>query len=106
MEQYNASRNTVRDAIKSAHAGAWSRPVPGQGTFVVETIIPFITTLTGDPTTNTSEGDTYLKEVGALRRSKVTPPRVRSSKQAVRPPPSCSSPRGFCRQPPSAAFHR
>lgn len=76
MEQYNASRNTVRDAIKLLTSRSLVETRPGQGTFVVETIIPFITTLTGDPTTNTSEGDTYLKEVGALRRSKVTPPEV------------------------------
>ncbi len=36
---------------------------PGQGTFVIEQIIPFVTTLTGDPTTASGgEGTTYVEQ--------------------------------------------
>lgn len=76
-EKYGASRNTIRDAIKSLVTRGLIETRPGQGTFVVETIVPFVTTLTGDPATSSGEGDTYTKEVGArLREPKATPPEV------------------------------
>src|SRR5262245_51387428 len=67
-DHYNASRNTIRDAIKLLVTRGLVETRPGQGTFVVETIVPFITTLTWDPATATGEGDTYIKEVQARRR--------------------------------------
>jgi DNA-binding GntR family transcriptional regulator len=48
-EHYNASRNTVRDAIKWLTSLGLVETKPGQGTFVVQTIDPFVTTLSGDP---------------------------------------------------------
>jgi GntR family transcriptional regulator len=45
-EVYNASRNTVRDAIKWLTALGLVETRPGQGTFVVTKIDPFVTTLT------------------------------------------------------------
>lgn len=54
-EQFGASRNTVRDAIKRLTALGLVETRPGQGTFVVRTIDPFITTLTSDP--NNPGGD-------------------------------------------------
>jgi GntR family transcriptional regulator len=45
-EVYNASRNTVRDAIKWLTTLGLVETRPGQGTFVVKTIDPFVTTLT------------------------------------------------------------
>jgi GntR family transcriptional regulator len=49
---------------------------PGQGTFVVQKIVPFLNTLTGDPGAG-SDGDIYLNEVRAtLRAGDVSPPRV------------------------------
>ena len=48
-EDYDASRNTVRDAIKWLTNLGLVETKPGQGTFVVQTIDPFVTTLTGDP---------------------------------------------------------
>jgi GntR family transcriptional regulator len=48
-EHYGASRNTVRDAIKWLITLGLVETRPGQGTFVVEEIVPFVTTLTGDP---------------------------------------------------------
>lgn len=69
-EQYDASRNTVRDAIKWLITRGLVETRPGQGTFVVEKITPFVTTLTGDPKTGFGGGedDIYDLEVKATRR--------------------------------------
>ena len=77
-EHYEASRNTIRDAIKSLITRGLVETRPGQGTFVTEQIVPFVTTLTGDPETAAGgEGTTYTREVEArLRRPEDTPPRV------------------------------
>ena len=77
-EKYNASRNTIRDAIKWLITRSLVETRPGQGTFVVDEMIPFITTLTGEPrTASGGEGNTYLSEVTAqFRRPKDTLPRV------------------------------
>jgi GntR family transcriptional regulator len=48
-DYYGASRNTVRDAIKWLITLGLVETRPGQGTFVVEKTVPFVTTLTGDP---------------------------------------------------------
>ena len=52
-EEYGAagvvSRNTVRDAIKLLVARGLVETRPGQGTFVMRKVQPFVTTLTGDP---------------------------------------------------------
>lgn len=45
-EHYEASRNTVRDAIKWLTTRGLVETRPGQGTFVVEKEDPFVTTLT------------------------------------------------------------
>jgi GntR family transcriptional regulator len=70
MDQYGASRNTVRDAIKLLITRGLVETRPGQGTFVVEKITPFVTTLTGDPKTGFGGGedDIYDLEVKATRR--------------------------------------
>jgi GntR family transcriptional regulator len=75
-DHYNASRNTIRDAIKLLVTRGLVETRPGQGTFVVETIIPFLTTLTGEPDSSSGEGDTYRREVGKLRRATATEPEV------------------------------
>ena len=69
-KQYDASRNTVRDAIKWLITRGLVETRPGQGTFVVEKITPFVTTLTGDPATGFGggEGNVYDLEVIATRR--------------------------------------
>ena len=79
MDAYSASRNTVRDAIKLLTTRGMVEPRPGQGTFVVEKINPFVTTLTGDPESGQGggEGRIYIAEVEAGRRSPaVSDPRV------------------------------
>src|SRR5690349_9377423 len=48
-EHYKASRNTIRDAIKLLMAWGLVETRPGQGTFVVQKIEPYVTTLTGSP---------------------------------------------------------
>ncbi|HKA97195.1 MAG TPA: GntR family transcriptional regulator, partial [Streptosporangiaceae bacterium] len=79
MEQYDASRNTVRDAIKLLTARDLVETRPGQGTFVVERINPFVTTLTEDPVTGRGGGEqnVYIAEVQAGGRTPtVSVPRV------------------------------
>jgi DNA-binding GntR family transcriptional regulator len=75
-ERYNASRNTVRDAIKWLANLGLVETRPGQGTYVVEDIDPFIITLSGDPTTGLGggEGAAYLSEVSAKHRKPSTSP--------------------------------
>ena len=78
-DQYNASRNTVRDAIKWLITRGLVETRPGQGTFVVEKITPFVSTLTGDPETGFGGGedDIYDLEVKATRREPTaSAPRV------------------------------
>ena len=74
-ERYGASRNTVRDAIKWLTNLGLVETKPGQGTFVVQTIDPFVTTLTGDAGTGTGdEGASYLSEVAQLDRKPTVSP--------------------------------
>jgi GntR family transcriptional regulator len=70
MELHQASRNTVRDAIKLLASRGLVEPRPGQGTFVFEKINPFITTLTGKPEISLGGGETnvYVAEVEASGR--------------------------------------
>jgi GntR family transcriptional regulator len=76
-EKYEASRNTVRDAIKWLITRGLVETRPGQGTFVVQKISPFVTTLTGDPENSSGEGGTYIQEVTALfRQPSDTRPQV------------------------------
>lgn len=76
-EQYDASRNTVRDAVKWLMTRGLVETRPGQGTFVVEKIDPYITVLTGEVYESAQQGDIYIKEVEAKRRKpKTTAPRL------------------------------
>jgi DNA-binding GntR family transcriptional regulator len=75
-EQYNASRNTVRDAIKWLTNLDLVETRPGQGTFVTEPRTPFVTTLSGDPLTGLGggEGNLFLAEVSAAHRKPKNSP--------------------------------
>ena len=77
-EKYDASRNTVRDAIKWLTTRGLVETRPGRGTFVVKKLIPLMTTLTGHPeTASGGEGATYLGDDSERRRIKEdTIPRV------------------------------
>src|SRR5260370_984490 len=67
-EQYDASRNTVRDAIRLLITRGLVETKPRQGTFVVQKIKPFITTL--DSVTGLGgEGDAYVTVVSASGRT-------------------------------------
>ena len=82
-EHYEASRNTVRDAIKWLMNRGLVETRPGQGTFVVEKINPFVTTLTDDPETGRGGGEegVYLAEVRAFQRTpENSEPRVEIQK--------------------------
>jgi GntR family transcriptional regulator len=64
-EEHGASRNTIRDAIKWLIGNGLVETRPGQGTFVVDRITPFVTTLSADPETGLGggEGDAAFTEV-------------------------------------------
>jgi len=75
-EQYDASRNTVRDAIRWLTNLDLVETRPGQGTFVTEPKTPFVTTLSGDPLTGLGggEGETFKAEVHAAHRKATNSP--------------------------------
>ncbi len=77
-EMYDASRNTVRDAVKWLVTRGLVVTRPGQGTFVTKDIDPFVTTLSTDAEAGPSaESAAYLSEVAARsRKPTVSPPRV------------------------------
>jgi GntR family transcriptional regulator len=76
---YNASRNTIRDAIKRLVSLGIVQTRPGQGTFVAGAVDPFVTTLSASAGSSFGggEGATYLSQVGeAHRKPRVTTPKV------------------------------
>jgi GntR family transcriptional regulator len=77
-ERYDVSRNTVRDAVKWLITRGLVETRPGQGRFVAEKILPFVTQLTGDPGTGRDdEGPVYVAEAQVtLRKPTSTEPRV------------------------------
>jgi GntR family transcriptional regulator len=78
-EHYQASRNTVRDAVKSLVNRRLVTTKPGQGAFVVDRIVPVAVTMSSDPTTGLGggEGVAFVSEARAQRREPTaTPPRV------------------------------
>ncbi len=82
-EKYKASRNIVRDAIKWLVMRGLVETRPGQGAFVVEPTIPFVTILTGDPeTASDGNGASYSVEVAARFRSGSDAPLQVSIEQA------------------------
>ncbi len=66
QERYNASRNTVRDAIRWLMSLGLVETRPGQGTFVTKKMDPFVTTLVADP--RTGDSDTYNFQVSEQKR--------------------------------------
>ncbi len=85
-KQYNASRNTIRDAIDRLRARWLVDTRAGRGTFVTRRIQPFKTTLTGDPVTaGGGEGVNFTKEVEAGgRRPDIADPEVKMEKATQR----------------------
>ncbi len=56
---YNASRNTIRDAVKWLTTRGLVQTKPGQGTFVAQQFKPFVTTLSADRDTGLGGGEGY-----------------------------------------------
>jgi GntR family transcriptional regulator len=73
-EEFSASRNTVRDAIKSLISLGMVETRPGQGTFVTKRPDPLVTTLSADKNTafGGGEGAAYLSEVSGEHREPTT----------------------------------
>jgi GntR family transcriptional regulator len=72
-----ASRNTVRDAIKLLVARGLVETRPGQGTFVMHKVLPFVSRLNTDPESGGIEDSAYQAEVGKRGRTPYeTRPRV------------------------------
>jgi GntR family transcriptional regulator len=85
-EHYGASRNTIRDAIKLLTTLGLVETKPGQGTFVVQKIEPYITTLTGSPKVPILYGevdDSAAGETGTERALYSTEPQVEIQKAAA-----------------------
>lgn len=93
VEHYGASRNTVRDAIKWLISLGLVETRPGQGTFVVKKMAPYVTTLTAtaparglphdDVVLAQEEGGGYELEVKQQKRQPAfTDPEVRAEKAA------------------------
>jgi GntR family transcriptional regulator len=91
VEHYGASRNTVRDAIRWLINLGLVETRPGQGTFVVKKMAPYITTLTAAPARGLRHDDVVIGsgensgDYGAeVRRQKREPsytdPEVRAEK--------------------------
>jgi GntR family transcriptional regulator len=66
-ERYDASRNTVRDAIRWLANLGLVDTKPGQGTFVTKKAVPFVTALVADASTGDTE--TYESEAKQKNRS-------------------------------------
>jgi GntR family transcriptional regulator len=81
-EQYNASRNTIRDAVKRLMSLGLVETRPGTGTYVTSKIDPFVTVLSTTPEISDGsadmEGASYLSEVSQWhRKAAVSLPQVR-----------------------------
>ena len=76
-DQYEASRNTIRDALRWLITRGLIETRPGQGTFVVQKIDPFVTTLSVQEPGFDGVGVSYESQVRALSRTPTTTtPRV------------------------------
>jgi GntR family transcriptional regulator len=92
-EKYDASRNTIRDAIKRLISQGLVETRPGQGTFVTKQIDPFVTVLSTAPTAalgdarhglGGGEAAAYLSEVSQDHRAAdISSPKI----EIQTPPP-------------------
>src|SRR5260370_19617573 len=74
-EQYDASRNTIRDALRWLITRGLIETRPGQGTFVVEKIDPVVTNLS-DLGTGGIERSYDFEVTAKQRKPTYTAPRV------------------------------
>jgi GntR family transcriptional regulator len=87
-EQYNASRNTIRDAIKRLTSLGMVETRPGAGTYVTKKIDPFVTVLSTSPEiaggSADPEGAAYRSEVSVShRKAEAGRPEVRVQMPSV-----------------------
>ena len=85
-EHYGASRNTVRDAIKWLTSLGLVETKPGQGTFVVQKIAPYITNLTANPKAPTLYGEVDRSDPGGNAEKRLlssTAPQVEIQKASL-----------------------
>lgn len=76
-DTYDASRNTVRDAVKWLVTRGLVQTRPGQGTFVVQEIDPLVSRLhTELEEIPGGEGAAFLSDAAARHRPTVSAPRV------------------------------
>lgn len=77
-DTYSASRNTIRDSIKSLITRGLVETRPGQGTFVVEKIEPFVVKVGLDAISpDSTENPVFLAGVHAANRlPSITSPRI------------------------------
>lgn len=99
QEEYGASRNTIRDAIKWLITRRLVETRPGQGMFVPAAIDPFVTPLSVPPGDIEKvfgvEGAAYASEVEAsLRTPKVIIPRVEVQQASEAQAPELQLPPG------------
>jgi len=74
IEEYHASRNTIRGALRELSGRGLVYTLHGKGTFVTEDVPPIVTTLTTDPESGGGggEGRVYTAEVAASGRKATT----------------------------------
>lgn len=84
LPDYDASRNTIRDAIKWLAFRGLVETRPGQGTFVVRRLEPIVTTLSEDPETGMAggEGKAAFAEINKRREQRKEQEREAARKQA------------------------
>jgi GntR family transcriptional regulator len=80
-EEYEASRNTIRDAIKRLISLGLVETRQGQGTFVTQAIDPFVTVLSPDPEVGVggagAESASYLSAVSDQhRQARASTPKI------------------------------
>jgi GntR family transcriptional regulator len=76
-EKYDASRNTVRDAIRRLMELHLAETIPGKGTFVTKVLEPLITDLSPQTDEGGEEGQTYPTMVKERDRlGEADPPRI------------------------------
>lgn len=78
-DRYGASRNTVRDAVKRLISQGLVETRPGQGTFAIQRLHPFVTTLSADSETGLGGGEgerAYAEVMERGRTPTASVPRV------------------------------
>jgi len=85
-EHYDASRNTIRDAVKVLITRGLVATRPGQGTFVIEKIKPFAIALDSTTAGFGEDSAAYKTEVKARRRNPtLSDPRIEIQPASIAP---------------------